>query len=208
MCVLTGVHWSYGLTANDRFLLTGSFGASAVLVFDAFDSALAQPQNVVFGHLVSAIVGVSVAKVFGSRMLWFSQSLAVALSITAMGLTNCMHPPGGATALLAVIGSPELRDLGYAFIVYPTLSGAVLIVACGIVTNNVIPTRSYPQYWCPSWLPKRLWRATPRAHETNEVDPCNSSSASTRNIPGAVALANVDIDRTLRLQSDDLVDIT
>jgi hypothetical protein len=102
------------LERSDLVMLIGSQGATSVLVFDAFKSPLARPWNVVAGNMVGAAVGVSV------RMLteeleyeWLGASLAVAVAIMAMDATGTLHPPGGASALIAVIGSERIKDLGY-----------------------------------------------------------------------------------------------
>jgi CBS-domain-containing membrane protein len=81
-------------------LLIGSFGASAVLLFGAAESPLAQPRNLLGGHLLSA--GVAVAIVAMGTTGMYAVSLAVGISIFLMYLTRTIHPPGGATALIGV----------------------------------------------------------------------------------------------------------
>ncbi|KAI9328166.1 HPP family-domain-containing protein [Obelidium mucronatum] len=81
-------------------LLIGSLGATAVLLYHAIDSPLAQPSNLFWGHLISAFIGVSTSKVFDlealhPHKLTLAVPVGVALAIFAMGLTNTMHPPGG-----------------------------------------------------------------------------------------------------------------
>lgn len=95
---------------SDVVYLIGSFGASSVLVYGIIQSPMAQPRNLVGGHLVSAIVGVTVAK-FVPEILWLTAPLAVSFSIVLMQITKTLHPPGGATALIAVIGSPKIKTL-------------------------------------------------------------------------------------------------
>ena len=91
------------LAGVDHGLMIGSLGASAVLVFGAPRSPLAQPRNLVGGHVLSALVGVLCYQwVGGSEGL--AAALAVASAIALMHLTRTLHPPGGATALIAVIG--------------------------------------------------------------------------------------------------------
>jgi len=103
--------------AEDLSLLIGSFGASAVLVYGAIKSPLAQPRNLIGGHVISGLVGVACWQVFGAT-LWVAAALAVSLAIVAMLATKTLHPPGGATALIAVIGGAKIHELGflYAFI--------------------------------------------------------------------------------------------
>lgn len=128
---------------EDNIFLIGSFGASAVLVFGASSSPLAQPRNLILGHLISAFIGVSVHQFFPD-MLWFASALAVALSIVAMQITKSMHPPGGATALIANIGSEKIKSLGYYFVFSPVLSGVLILFATALVINNIPSKRSYP----------------------------------------------------------------
>ena len=121
-------------------LLIGSFGASAVLIFGATDSPLAQPRNLVGGHLLSAIVTVVMVACFGSSPL--TMAVGVGMAIFVMNLTHTTHPPGGATALIGIQGSA-----GPEFIVIPVLVGALVLLLTAIFTNNVVYHRSYPRHW-------------------------------------------------------------
>ena len=108
-------------------LLIAPIGAAAVLLFAVPASPMAQPWAVVGGNLVSAVVGVSVARLGADPML--SAGLAVGGAICAMALLRCLHPPGGAVALTAVAGGPVIHDLGYAFVLAPVGVGTVLLLA-------------------------------------------------------------------------------
>ena len=121
-------------------LLIGSFGASAVLLFGANDSPLAQPRNLVGGHLVSAVVAVMVVALLGSTPL--SMAIAVGLAIFVMNMTHTTHPPGGATALIGVQGA-----VGPEFVLLPVLAGALILLIMAILTNNLVYHRSYPKHW-------------------------------------------------------------
>ncbi|KAI8621759.1 HPP family-domain-containing protein [Chytriomyces sp. MP71] len=140
---------------QDASLILGSFGATAVLLCHAIDSPLAQPANLILGHTLSAMVGVTISKIFSTE--WVSletrslvaPALAVALSILVMGLTGTMHPPGGATSLIAVISSSEIQDLGFSYALRPVLTGAGTMLVCALVLNNIVASRNYPQYWVP-----------------------------------------------------------
>ena len=121
-------------------LLIGSFGASAVLLFGANDSPLAQPRNLIGGHLVSACVAVIVVALFGSTPL--TTAIGVGLAICAMNLTHTTHPPGGATALIGIQGS-----VGAGFIFVPVLAGALILLATALFTNNIVYHRTYPRHW-------------------------------------------------------------
>ncbi len=134
-----------GLAYTDKVFLIGSFGASAVLVYAAANSPLAQPRNVVGGHLLGALVGVTTAQLAGTtELLWLGAALAVSFSIVAMIVTKTLHPPGGATALLAVIGSERIKALGYLYVLFPVLTGVVILVGVALVVNNIPPRRCYP----------------------------------------------------------------
>lgn len=128
---------------TDNIFLIGSFGASAVLIFGATNSPLAQPRNLVGGHLVSALVGVTVYKLVPGE-LWFASSLAVALAIVGMQVTKTMHPPGGATALIANIGSEKIKALGFSYVVSPVLSGVIVLLVVALIVNNIPTHRNYP----------------------------------------------------------------
>jgi CBS-domain-containing membrane protein len=129
--------------------LVASFAASAVLVFGAPSSPLAQPRNLVFGNLVSAVCGVAVAKIFlGSPSLqWLASALAVGAAVLFMGVLGVTHPPGGATALIAVIGGPGVEEQGWLYIVQPILTGSLILLVTAILCNNLHPRRRYPNYW-------------------------------------------------------------
>ena len=134
-------------TGNTGFpLLIGSFGASAVLAFGAIQSPLAQPRNLVGGHLVSALTGVSVGLLFPDTT-WLAACLAVSTAIALMLLTKTLHPPGGATALIAVTGGDGIRQLGYWYALVPCLAGAVIMLIIALVVNNLPRSRRYPLYW-------------------------------------------------------------
>lgn len=131
------------ISSNDAVFLIGSFGASSVLVYGAIQSPLAQPRNLIGGHLISAFVGVTIYKLIPD-LVWLSAPLAVSLSIILMQITKTLHPPGGATALLAVIGSEKIKVLGYFYIVSPVLSGVLILLVVALIFNNVTNHRSYP----------------------------------------------------------------
>lgn len=134
------------LGSADAILLIGSFGASAVLIYGAVKSPLAQPRNLLGGHLLSAVIGVTCYKLFPGQ-LWLASALAVSLSIAAMHLTRTLHPPGGATALIAVIGSGEIHGLGYWYVLMPVGAGAAIMLLVALLVNNLAPRRRYPEFW-------------------------------------------------------------
>lgn len=130
----------------DFLVIVGSLGASAVLIFGAIKSPLAQPRNLMGGHLISAVIGVTAAKLFAFAP-WLAAALAVSLSIAVMHLTRTLHPPGGATALIAVIGGPNIHQLGYFYVLMPVAAGVFVLLAVALLFNNLPPQRRYPEYW-------------------------------------------------------------
>ncbi|MEL0099325.1 MAG: HPP family protein [Opitutae bacterium] len=125
--------------------LIGSFGASAVLAYGAPQAPFSQPRNIIGGHCVSALVGVTIFFLLGNEGM-FACPLAVSLAIVAMQVTGTVHPPGGATALIAVIGGSSVHQLGYWYVLCPVAVGAVIMVAVAWVVNNISgePKRKYP----------------------------------------------------------------
>ncbi|MFZ2657453.1 MAG: HPP family protein [Victivallales bacterium] len=127
-------------------LLIGSFGASAVLVYAAVKSPLAQPRNLVGGHVISAVIGVACYQFFGST-IWIAAAMAVSLAIMAMLATKTLHPPGGATALIAVTGGAGVNKLGYLYVLFPVATGAVILLLVALAVNKISADRQYPEYW-------------------------------------------------------------
>jgi CBS-domain-containing membrane protein len=134
------------LDGTDLVMIIGSFGASAVLIYGAIKSPLAQPRNLLGGHILSALVGVSCYQLLGSQM-WLASAVAVATAIALMQATKTLHPPGGATALIAVIGSGKIHALGYLYAIIPAGLGAVVMLAVALLVNNIPKSRRYPEFW-------------------------------------------------------------
>ena len=139
------IHYNF-LAHSDLIMLIGSFGASAVLIYGAIGSPLAQPRNLVGGHVFSAIIGVASYQMF-NHTLWFAAAFAVATAIAVMHATKTLHPPGGATALIAVIGSPKIHDLGFLYTLIPVGTGAMVMLFVALMINNIPVNRRYPQFW-------------------------------------------------------------
>lgn len=127
-------------------MLIGSFGASAVLIYCAIDSPLAQPRNLIGGHVLSALIGVGCRLVLKDDPV-IAAALAVSLSIAVMLMTRTVHPPGGATALIAVIGGEEIYALGFWYAVLPVGVGALVMLVIALLVNNISSQRSYPKHW-------------------------------------------------------------
>ncbi len=131
------------LPKGESIFLIGSFGASSVLIFGAIQSPLSQPRNLIGGHCISAFIGVTIYK-FLPEVLWITAPLAVSISIVAMQVTKTLHPPGGAAALIAVIGTEKVKSLGYFYVLSPVLTGSLILFAVALIFNNITSHRKYP----------------------------------------------------------------
>lgn len=128
--------------ASAAALIVPSMGASAVLLFAVPHGKLSQPWPLFGGNLVSAIIGVSCYKMISDPFL--AASMSVGIAIAAMHLLNCIHPPGGATALAAVIGGPVIHELGYQYVITPILLNVSIIFLVAFIFNSLFPWRRYP----------------------------------------------------------------
>ncbi|MFZ1986654.1 MAG: HPP family protein [Desulfatitalea sp.] len=134
------------LDQTSLMMIIGSFGASAVLIYGAIRSPLAQPRNLIGGHMLSAAIGVAAFQLLGA-LPWLAAAVAVSTAIAVMHLTKTLHPPGGATALIAVIGGDAVHQLGYLYVLMPAGLGAVVLLVVALLVNNLAPNRRYPEFW-------------------------------------------------------------
>ncbi len=123
-----------------NMLILGSFGASCVLLFGYPDAPFSQPRNVVAGHLISSLIGLLCMKFFGSH--WWSVGLAVGAAIAVMMQTRTVHPPAGSNPVIIFLSLQE-----WDFLLFPTLTGALVLVAVALIYNNLFASKKYPQYW-------------------------------------------------------------
>ncbi|MDT8387792.1 MAG: HPP family protein [Thiogranum sp.] len=130
------------LGLNGSASLVTSMGASAVLLFAVPHGALSQPWSVFGGHLVSAVIGVACAQMIAQPFV--AAPLAVALAIGAMHYLRCIHPPGGATALTAVMGGDAVQALGFQFVITPVLLNVLVILSITVLFNFPFAWRRYP----------------------------------------------------------------
>ncbi|RPA79281.1 HPP-domain-containing protein, partial [Ascobolus immersus RN42] len=132
-------------------MVIGSFGATAILLFNSLDSPLSQPRNVLLGQLLSALTGISITKLFllSSRfddLVWLVGAISCATALVVMAVTKTTHPPAGATALIAAV-DVTCRRLGWWYLTAVLLS-AVVMLAVALIIDNI--RRRYPVYW---WTP-------------------------------------------------------
>lgn len=123
-------------------VIVPSMGASAVLLFAVPHGKLSQPWALFGGHIISAIIGVACASYIGN--IFIAAGFAVGLAIGGMHLFRCIHPPGGATAIAAVIGGPDILNLGFQFVITPILLNTLIILTVAIIFNSIFPWRRYP----------------------------------------------------------------
>ena len=137
-----------GIQENTNLFFIGSFGASAVLIYGAPMSDFSQPRNLVGGHIISALTGVVIHLIFPDQVA-LSGALAVSLAIAAMLITHTTHPPGGATALIAVTGGDAIFNLGFGYVLSPVLVGVLIMLLTALILNNLSsrPERRYPKFW-------------------------------------------------------------
>lgn len=125
-----------------NFLMVTSMGASAVLLFAVPHGALSQPWPVFGGHLISTFIGVTCQQLFPHE--FWTGALAVGLAVGTMHYLRCIHPPGGATALVPIVGGPEIYALGYQYLLVPVLINVIALLLIAVAFNAFFPWRRYP----------------------------------------------------------------
>jgi len=115
------------LEADGMPMILASTGASAMLIFGIPNSPVSQPWPIVGGHIVSATIGISAYYLVPNPIL--ASSIAIGLAMLFMHFSGCMHPPGGATAVTAVIGGASVHELGYYFIVVPVFFNSIILLS-------------------------------------------------------------------------------
>ena len=117
-----------------------SFGATVFIVFVLYILETAQPKNIFFGHLVSILVGIFFIVTVGFS--FYSLGLSVGIAVTLMVYLNVMHPPAASNPLVALS-----MDLSYDFILFPVITGTIVIIIMSVLINKIILKRNYPKKW-------------------------------------------------------------
>ena len=117
-----------------------SFGASVFLVFVLHDLETAQPKNIFFGHLITVIVGIIFNETIGFS--FYSLGLSVGLAVTLMVYLKVMHPPAASNPLVVLF-----TDVSFDFILFPVITGTIVIILMSIFINKIILKRNYPKKW-------------------------------------------------------------
>lgn len=134
------------------FMLFGSFGALATLLFAAPASPFAQPRIVLGGHLIGCVTAVTVDYFTNPAWItcflpqWIASPLVVATVITIMTLTGFIHPPGAAAGLIFISANEDFREMGWWFII-PVQMGCLISILSALIVNNTVKTRHYPTFW-------------------------------------------------------------
>jgi len=115
------------LQAENHPMILASTGASAMLIFAIPHSPVSQPWPLVGGHIISAFIGISAYYLIPNPIL--ASSAAIGVAMLAMHHTGSMHPPGGATAVTAVIGGSTVHELGYYFVVVPVFFNSIILLS-------------------------------------------------------------------------------
>lgn len=148
--------------------IVASMGASAVLLFAAPHGKLSQPWNLIGGHLISAAIGVACAQWIPD--IYVAGATAVGSAIAAMYFLGCIHPPGGASALVAVVGGAEIHALGYKYVLLPVGLNVLVILMAAILVNSVFAWRRYPAHLHRVLNPVQPAEPVPPALSTKDLD--------------------------------------
>lgn len=138
-------HISQYFLGNHAYVMVASMGAATVLLFAVPHGALSQPWPLIGGNVISALIGVGCSLWIAD--IYLAAASAVGFSILIMYVAKCIHPPGGATALIAVIGGADVSQLGLVYILTPVLLNTSIILLIGITFNYAFPWRRYPSAW-------------------------------------------------------------
>ena len=138
--IIIGVLSFLSFETSTGFWLMFSFGSTTLIVLIFYESEFAQPSNIFFGHLLGIIIGILINKFFG--MSFITLGLAVGTTVTIMMYLKIIHPPAAANPLIALFADVSLN-----YIVFPVLTGSVLIIILSVLINRVVLKRNYPQRW-------------------------------------------------------------
>ena len=138
--IIIGVLAFLSFETSTGYWLMISFGATSLVVFVLYDKEFAQPGNIFFGHLLGIIVGILFNEFIGMSPL--SLALSVGSTITLMMYLKVVHPPAAANPLIAILG-----DVSFEFIIFPVMTGSLIIIFFSVIINKYIFKRNYPTRW-------------------------------------------------------------
>tara|TARA_Y100000768_G_scaffold364080_1_gene324249 strand:+ start:22 stop:492 length:471 start_codon:yes stop_codon:yes gene_type:complete len=128
------------LETSSGIWLMFSFGATVFIVFVLYDLETAQPKNIFFGHLISILVGIIFNETVG--LSFYSLGLSVGIAVVLMVYFKAMHPPAASNPLVALT-----MDLSFDFILFPVITGTIVIILMSVLINRIILKRNYPKKW-------------------------------------------------------------
>ena len=128
------------LETSSGIWLMFSFGATVFLVFVLYNLETAQPKNIFFGHLISILVGIIFNETVG--LSFYSLGLSVGTAVILMVYFKVMHPPAASNPLVALT-----MDLSFDFILFPVITGTIIIILMSVLINRIILKRNYPKKW-------------------------------------------------------------
>ena len=117
-----------------------SFGATVFIAFVLYNLETAQPKNIFFGHLVSILVGIIFNETIG--LSFYSLGLSVGVAVILMVYLKIMHPPAASNPLVALS-----MDLSFDFVLFPVITGTIVIIVMSVLINKIILKRNYPTRW-------------------------------------------------------------
>ncbi|RZJ89047.1 MAG: HPP family protein, partial [Brevundimonas sp.] len=142
LTALVGRLTMQGLDPHTTLMIAAPLGASAVMVFVVPASPMTQPWSIIGGHVVSALTGIVTAHVISEPTL--AAGVAVGAAIGTMSLCRCLHPSGGGTALLPVVGGAAVHQAGWMFALLPIGLNAVTLTVAAWAFHRLISGQSYP----------------------------------------------------------------
>ena len=135
--VVIGILAFLTLKTSAGILLMFSFGATVFIVFVLYNLETAQPKNIFFGHLVSVLVGILFNETIGFS--YYSLGLSVGVAVTLMVYLKVMHPPAASNPLVVLFS-----DVSFDFVIFPVITGTIIIILLAIFINKTILKRQYP----------------------------------------------------------------
>ncbi len=128
------------LETSSGIWLMFSFGATVFIVFVLYNLETAQPKNIFFGHLISILVGIIFNEAFG--ISFYSLGLSVGIAVTLMIYFKVMHPPAASNPIVALF-----MDLSFDYVLFPVVTGSIIIIFMSVIINKFILKRNYPTKW-------------------------------------------------------------
>ena len=138
--VIIGILSFLSFETSTGFWLMFSFGSTTLIVLIFYESEFAQPSNIFFGHLLGIVIGILFNKFFGISFI--TLGLSVGATVTLMMYLKIIHPPAAANPLIALFADVSLN-----YIIFPVMTGSVVIIILSVLINKLLLKRAYPKRW-------------------------------------------------------------